>query len=61
MFTVPDRISYEDLMRIVVNQASDLTAEQKEWIGTGWAEAKRLRHLKQAKLDCGYHQDQRSH
>lgn len=58
MFTVPDRISYEDLMRIVVNQASDLTAEQKEWISTGWAEVKRLRHLKQAKLDCGYHQDQ---
>ena len=61
MFTVPDRISYEDLMQIVVNKASDLTAEQKEWISTGWAEAKRLRHLKQAKLDCGYHQDQRSH
>lgn len=61
MFTVPDRISYEDLMRIVVNKASDLTPEQKEWISPGWAEAKRLRHLKQAKLDCGYHQDQRAH
>ena len=34
MFAAPDRIIYEDLMRIVVSKASDLTAEQKEWIST---------------------------
>ncbi|KJH72703.1 hypothetical protein [Aliterella atlantica] len=59
MFAVPDKISYEDLMQLIVMQAPDLTAEQKQWIGSGWAEAKRLRYLKQAKLDCGYHPDGR--